>query len=161
MMRIPGARHRAADVMSRHHTGSYCPPILEVPDDVCFVNDISDLPPTPHPTLVPDRLLSCWNPDCWWQPFSRLRMPHPRIKFRSLERSSGSGWGSSLIIYGQWYGHEQASVQKYRIWHAQSSSWTSHPTQRLPPVVIYKTRVVIPPPSIMRSSSLSMLHTRE
>ena len=44
MMHIPGARHRAADAMSRHPTGSSCPPILELPDDVSSIIDINDLP---------------------------------------------------------------------------------------------------------------------
>ena len=44
MMHIPGARHKAADAMSRHPTGSSCPPILELPDDVSSVIDINNLP---------------------------------------------------------------------------------------------------------------------
>ena len=44
MMHIPGARHRAADPISSHPTGSSCPPILGLPDDVSTVIDFHDLP---------------------------------------------------------------------------------------------------------------------
>ena len=46
---------------------------------------------------------------------------------------SGSDLGSGAVGHSQWSGHEPACVH-YWIWHAQSSSRTPYPTQRLPPI---------------------------
>ena len=39
MMHIPGVKNRAADALSRHPTGSECPPLMELPDDIAATQD--------------------------------------------------------------------------------------------------------------------------
>ena len=87
----------------------------------------------PALSWIPDTLLSRRYQDCWWLPPPRLGVPHPGISYSSVELSSGSDLGSGAVGHSQWSGHEPACVH-YRIWHAQSLSWTPYPTQRLPPI---------------------------
>ena len=47
MMHIPGVKIRAADALSRRPTGSECPPLMELPDDIAAAQDsVSFLPPS-------------------------------------------------------------------------------------------------------------------
>ena len=47
MIHIPGVKNRAADALSRRPTGSECPPLMELPDDIAATQEsVSFLPPS-------------------------------------------------------------------------------------------------------------------